>query len=74
MRLYWLLAPMAVMVGACENNSATVAPRWTDEAIPATAPVPPVWFREDQVALGKTVYLDHCAECHGQLAEGDPNS
>jgi mono/diheme cytochrome c family protein len=31
------------------------------------------WKDPRQVALGKQVYIDHCAACHGANLEGQPN-
>ena len=28
------------------------------------------WYTPDEVAKGKTLFLSHCASCHGQSAEG----
>jgi mono/diheme cytochrome c family protein len=31
------------------------------------------WYTPEQVAIGKPLYLAHCAECHGENGEGAPN-
>ncbi len=33
-------------------------------------PVVERWYSVDEVAQGKTLFLSHCASCHGQSAEG----
>ena len=33
-------------------------------------PVSERWYTQDEVAEGKTLFLSHCASCHGQSAEG----
>jgi len=41
---------------------------------PATPTLPPLpTLNPDEVALGRQVYLEQCATCHGQNAEGQPN-
>ena len=59
----WLLA-------ACGPSSqvATVTP-----VITPTITVPPRPVLDPElVALGQTVYVEHCAECHGENLEGEP--
>ena len=70
MQLLWLVVAMVPILTACDNEAARVPARWTDSAAPANAPIPPKWFRDDQVKLGESLYRTHCAECHGQKAEG----
>lgn len=31
------------------------------------------WYFEDQLRLGKQVFQQHCASCHGKQAEGTPD-
>ena len=38
--------------------------------IPSTDTVAERWYTPDEVAKGKTLFLRHCASCHGQSAEG----
>lgn len=59
----WLLT-------ACSPNSpaATATP-----AVPPTVTVPPRPALDPEiVALGQTIYAEHCAECHGENLEGEP--
>ncbi len=38
--------------------------------IPSADTVAGRWYTHDEVAKGKTLFLSHCASCHGQSAEG----
>ena len=67
-----LFTAIGVLTG-CDNEAARVPERWTEKAAPVSAPVPPRWFRDDQVRQGEALYRTHCAECHGQEAQGAAN-
>ena len=34
----------------------------------------PRWWSAEQLALGEKLYAEHCAECHGALAQGAPGN
>lgn len=36
-------------------------------------PVPGRWYTPNQLALGKTIFINNCAVCHGANAESIPN-
>ena len=42
-------------------------------AVPSATLPPLPTLDSTEVALGRQVYLEHCAVCHGQNAEGQPN-
>ena len=46
---------MSVVVGCSAEITDTVSGRW---------------YSVDEVAQGKSLFLDHCASCHGKAAEG----
>jgi mono/diheme cytochrome c family protein len=58
---------------------ALIVSLWTASALYAThagqtAPVGTTWsgvYTEDQAKLGKTAYVKHCAECHGEDLGGN---
>ena len=52
------------------NNSVTATPA---SPVTAAAPATRRWYTQDHVTLGKTVFLEHCARCHGENAEGTPD-
>ena len=37
---------------------------------PSEAPLPGRWYTPTQLALGKTVFKNNCAVCHGEQAQG----
>lgn len=54
------LIGLCVMVAACEEP-------------PSASPVPQAgarWYDAEQVQQGSTVFLQHCATCHGEQAQG----
>jgi mono/diheme cytochrome c family protein len=63
---------LSVFVAACSN---TPSPETPAAAAPMAAPseggtaAAPTTFAE-QVALGQTLYGEHCASCHGKSGEG----
>jgi mono/diheme cytochrome c family protein len=40
---------------------------------PAEEKVPGRWFTESQVERGRTIFMAHCASCHGKSAQGTRN-
>ena len=60
-------------VAGCEETAVQVPERWTDPAASHAAPIAPRWYGSEQLATGKALYRTHCAECHGQEAEGTPS-
>ena len=66
-----ILIPFFVLFGvvACDTPSPD-----TGRTIETLSGLPVQRFHDpQQVALGETVYRQHCAQCHGQNAEGDPD-
>jgi mono/diheme cytochrome c family protein len=68
-RTIWLAAAV-VALAACEQGQEDPKARWTDGAAPASAPVQPRWYTQDQVAAGAALYRENCATCHKENAEG----
>lgn len=60
-------AVVTTTIAACTGQPASTPAT----ATPTLAPVPAL--DPDQVARGRQVYLQNCASCHGQNAEGMPN-
>ncbi|QKT04166.1 cytochrome c [Ectothiorhodospiraceae bacterium 2226] len=54
----------ALLLAACGDDEPVA---WDQR------PVPPRDFPEERVELGRTLFQQHCATCHGAGAEGDPN-
>lgn len=63
-----LLASLLAVAG-CRANSLPSS----EASTPIVAPVSSPPLEPSQVARGRRVYLQHCAGCHGQNAEGAPN-
>ncbi len=61
-RLLWLLAPAALLLGACAYFDGE------------TTPYRPPAFSENQATSeGETLYMRDCAWCHGERGEGTEN-
>jgi mono/diheme cytochrome c family protein len=59
------------VVGALEQLLTSGAGQSGSAATPTLPPLPTLDAAE--VALGRQIYLEQCAVCHGQNAEGQPN-
>ncbi len=61
-----------LLLCGCDKDPAESKQRWTDQAVPARAPIVQRWYTQDQVATGALLYRAHCAPCHKDNAEGTP--
>lgn len=63
-----------VLLVACQSSSSTPAPAPKTEEAPAPVIVAPTREETDalvaQLALGKAVFADQCASCHGDAGQG----
>ena len=67
-KLLWVLCCLCVLP-ACDPGSLTVT---TTPFLTPTVTVPPrPAVDPEMVALGQTVYAEHCADCHGENLEGE---
>lgn len=64
------VAGLTLMACGAVASSETPATR-TVTPTPTLPPLPTL--NSDEVALGRQVYLEQCAACHSQNAEGQPN-
>lgn len=65
-----IVAGLILMACGAAASSETPATR----SVTPTPTLPPLpTLNSDEVALGRQVYLEQCAACHGQNAEGQPN-
>jgi len=66
------LALVGLILIACGAAASSETP--ATRSMTPTPTLPPLpTLDSDEVALGRQVYLEQCAACHGQNAEGQPN-
>lgn len=70
--VHFLCLP-AVLITGCEDPEAHFPSRWTDGSLPSSLPVSMRWYTPEQVEQGRPLFHLHCAECHGNGAEGAEN-
>jgi mono/diheme cytochrome c family protein len=58
-----LLAPVLLLLVACQEQTDTSPP---DSLNPQTGR----WYSEEQLQAGEQLFLENCAVCHGQQAQG----
>lgn len=64
LRYVVVISILAAVLSACENSEINGLP---------VLSAPPQKNDPAQLALGKQVYADNCAGCHGDQAQGDAN-
>lgn len=57
----WIFLVSILAAAGCDNNSKS------------SASTPERWYTSAQVAQGALVFQTHCAACHGENAEADPD-
>lgn len=64
-RAAWLITGLilATALGACGEAG-------TKPAVDSLDPVTGRWYSDAQVQLGRQVFLQHCADCHAESAQG----
>lgn len=64
--------PLSIMIGICVVLviAGGLAWNWLQQPTPPAGADPD---NAEQVALGRTVYVDNCAACHGDRLQGQPN-
>ena len=62
-----------VAVSGCERTQEDPMAHLPDKASPAGAQSQTRWYTKEQVAVGAVLYLESCAACHKENAEGSPN-
>lgn len=67
-----ILAIVGLILMACGGAASSETP--ATRSMTPTPTLPPLpTLDSDEVALGRQVYVEQCAACHGQNAEGQPN-
>lgn len=61
-----VIAALGVLLVACEDGGSSAGPQpGSDGSEP--------WYTTEQVRLGRQVFKQNCASCHGGMAQGAPN-
>lgn len=65
----WSLGCLCLLAACGSGNLAATA---KPTVVPTVTVPPRPALDPELVALGQTVYVEHCAECHGENLEGEP--
>ena len=71
-RMKKLLLALCCLCGLTACASQTLTATFTPAVTPTVTVPPRPALDSNAVALGQTIYAEHCAECHGEQLEGEP--